>query len=1022
MNHSQNKAIPDLRERPCLAMKPNRAFLYELDVSAQNDGESDSKSTVHLPRLTALPTHLKDDKPLKISLNGKWQFNPNPSPKFWETKSDDGKGWDSIDVPGEWAMQGFEVKPWTPAAYRRICSVPKDWSGMRIKIRCEAVYSKCTVWVNNVEFEKHVGGFTPFELDITDVVRVGEDNTIIMSVQNESIADFAASGSWYAGHPLGGITRKIYLFAVPQVNIASFHVGTEFDEDYKDANLKVMLDIANDGGAKASNVHAELSLTGPDEEKIAISPNSINFGEVEAGEIINRVIDIPIDSPKKWDSEHPNLYILKIKLFTDNEWVQTYRRVGFRQVEIRGNQLYVNNQPVKLHGVNRHETHPTQGRSLSAETCKKDAQLIHGANCNFVRTSHYPPSEEFIEACDELGIFVLDEAPFCWIDGEHMKQHKRTLPDNPEPHEEDPEFRPAILNQTLAMLERDRSHPSVILWSLVNESKWSSHFALSSKLVRKLDPSRPQMFSRGVYHELDFRSLHYPDQQTVDDEKEGSKPVLFDEFAHLAAYNFWEVATDPGINDGWGKPFAAFWDSFYKAEGILGGTIWAGIDEVFHMPSGKMTGYAEWGIIDKWRRPKPGWWHVKKGYSPIRVFQTTVPAPSRGESVKIEVTNRYNFSNLSEIQCEWILDQENGIAKMDVPARSTGNIEIRPKQTDLEGKEIILRFMDSNNSLVDTEKITIGQVCGTSELKKQQKTSGSCTVEYLDSTILVEGDSFRYEFDCLTGMIKKGEIKGQKVLIDGPILMLLPIDPFDWGLILPDKDTRHWPTSNNTCTAWKAFDIKVRQSEDGVSFLITGGYKEALGTYTIKIDNAGQITVGYEFTNNAGTLTLRQYGLVFRVAKDYDTLSWKRKSQWTIYPEDHIGRPEGQTKACRGKNLSSEDLSFVKPSWAWSQDESELGTKDFCSTKRNIKSASLKNSEGYGVFVHSNGKQHIRSFLEKDQVGFLIADFDNNGYSAFFDNFKDGTNFDGRFANSNSLVLERGKIVKGTVRLEFLTP
>jgi beta-galactosidase/beta-glucuronidase len=334
-----------------------------------------------MPRLTPRPTSVSGIDKVEVSLNGTWHFDPNPPEDFWSADAQDSTTWADIEVPGEWVMQGFIVEKDTAAGYRRQFTLPSDWKGRRIKLRCDAVYSDTRVWVNGHMAGQHVGGFTPFELDVTDLVRFGRDNAIALAVKNESLADTLASGTFYAAHQLGGITRKIYIFTVPQLNISSLHVETTFDRDYRDASLHVMIEITNESGQDIQDTEVQFKLTGPDGKPVAIEPSTVKLPAVKAGQTIKQTVEIPVTAPKKWDAEHPNLYVLACQLrATDKLLETTQRRFGFRQVEVRERKLFVNNRPVKLRGICRHEVHPLRGRSLTPELCRQDAELFRNAN------------------------------------------------------------------------------------------------------------------------------------------------------------------------------------------------------------------------------------------------------------------------------------------------------------------------------------------------------------------------------------------------------------------------------------------------------------------------------------------------------------------------------------------------------------------------------------------------------------------------------------------------------------------
>ena len=225
----------------------------------------------------------------------------------------------------------------------------------------------------------------------------------------------------YAAHPLGGITRKVTLFAVPEPHISDMRIVTELDKDYRNAILYLRASIANMSNRPQKNMILRFSIAGLSHvvEK-TVSP-------ISAGATWTGVLSDSVIAPILWNNETPHLYTLKMELYQGEEIIETVeKRFGFRQIEIHGNELLVNGRPVKLRGVCHHEMHPLQGRVMNKELQRRDVELYRAANCNFIRTSHYPPCEEMLDICDELGMFVEVEAPVCWV-GHHANENWKVL-------------------------------------------------------------------------------------------------------------------------------------------------------------------------------------------------------------------------------------------------------------------------------------------------------------------------------------------------------------------------------------------------------------------------------------------------------------------------------------------------------------------------------------------------------------------------------------------------------------------
>ena len=367
-----------------------------------------------------------------------------------------------------------------------------------------------------------------------------------------------------------------------------------------------------------------------------------------------------------WSAEEPRLYDLEVVLSTDGGPTQTYRRrIGFRRVEVRANQLLVNGAPIRIRGVNRHDSRILKGRALSAEDMREDVRNLRRANVNVIRTSHYPPSPHLLDACDEMGMFVFEQPPICFSGGFDDHHWTRT--------NESAQLIPYLLEVTAETVARDKGRPSIIVWDLGNESRWGSGFDAQLALVREMDPSRPTIFSfdlneLGPENELvhkptaerpDIRSYHYPgwDRTWREDlEWLGSyeQPTVLDEYAPLFAPCLrspgegYGIAIDPGIRDYWAAGYQPFMEAALQEQGVIGGLIWGGFGEVFaipldltigqgpwaHLPATDYVriddlypvepglfrrGDGDWGIFDAWNRPRPELWHVHKMYSPIFV-------------------------------------------------------------------------------------------------------------------------------------------------------------------------------------------------------------------------------------------------------------------------------------------------------------------------------------------------------------------------------------------------------------------
>ncbi len=938
-------------------------------------------------RITPAPTAVDGLEAPLLPLSGAWRFNPAPPRDFYALSERGASAWKTIQVPGDWTMQGFAVKPWTAAGYLKTVVIPKTWAGRRVILRFDGVQSEIKVWVNGRPAGSHQGGFNAFEFDVTSLARPGQANSIAAAVQNESVADELASGTQYAAYQFGGITRKAALYAVPENHVASLHIVTSFDEKYTDARLRVIFSIRNDGTRPSAAGEADLSMIDPNGNAVCVFPGSVALEALRPGAEAEKIFEAGVVAPRKWDAEHPWLYRLVMELKSGGRVRQTIeRRFGFRQVEVAGSQVFVNGAPVKVRGVNRHETHPLSGRSLTPELWRKDAELFRAANVNYIRTSHYPPAEEFLDACDALGLFVECEAPLVWINHGANEKWKKENPD-------DPKFYPFIERAIGEMIAFHADHPSILYWSLANESGWGPNWAKAKEFADRADPTRPKTFhdqTYGAYNNLGSAAMpianyHYPAPNGPEMIAELNRPILYGEYCHINCYNRTELAADPGIRDEYGRPFLRMWELINGSPVVLGGAIWAGINDIFLLPQGKAVGYGDWGLIDGWRREKPEYWHVKKSYSPIRVRPGALPAPALGQPLRLQIENRHDFTNLKEIGIRWRIGGESGQAAVDLAPRSSGILLLKPASASFDGKILHIEFWSPRGFLIDAYDIAIGKPAADAP-PFQFLPAGGLSSNDDGSRIIVESKTFRWVFDKAMGTITRAELQGVPVVTGGPALMLLPQTT---GPCVTDYSLDIKPF-NEVSPGWTVEGVETKTESagprakpgmpTGVTITVRARVKNTAGQYAIRFDESGRAQFDYEFKVSEA-VNPRQWGLVLYLPREFDTLSWSRKGLWSVYPDNHIGRPLGAAKALAERRT----FKFREmPAWDWKDDQTELGSNDFRSTKSALFWAALTSQKGAGLLLVSDGKHAARAFLDGNRIGWLIADFNTGGGDLFF--------------------------------------
>lgn len=892
------------------------------------------------PTIVPIPKAVAGIAKHAISLNGTWKFTLRLPVRFWSNDADP-SGWDDIQVPGECTMQGFQIARDTEYPFKRAVEIPADFKGSKIFLRFDGVYSRARVWVNGRHVRDHRGGFTSWDCDITPLVTPGQRAWITVGVTDEW--DSVSWQSNYAKHYIGGILRDVTLFAAPADHVTRFHAETEFDRTFTDATLKVTLAAAF---GRARHARVELRLKDPSGKDVPIRNASLRLSREKP----EAVAAIAVSRPQKWDCEHPRLYTLEAVFKAAGGETETLaKRVGFRQVEVRGNQLYVNGDPVKLRGGCRHDVYPTRGRCTTPALDEQDVQLLKNANYNFVRTSHYPPTQAFLDACDRHGLYIEEESAVCFVNQSWGSQI---------PAESDPHYTAQFMNQFAEMIERDRDHSCVIIWSLGNESKWGENFAKEHAYVKAEDPTRPVIFSfpasvpTGV-NAYDIFSEHYPKFDS--DFSSATLPRLNDEFGHVPCYNQGTQRRDPGVRNYWGRSIKKFWEGMLGASGCLGGSIWASIDEVFMLPD-SCVGYGEWGIIDGWRREKPEHWLAKKAYSPTRLPDTGLQNPGPGNPLRIPIQNGFNHTNLNEVAIKWSVGSESGeIRSLNVAPGRQGMLVV-PERSWRNGEILKIEFSGRDGRLLDRYELPVGR-----PVWSFPAAQGPAPQIHEDSqNIRVQGRDFEVAFSKASGLVESAAYKGHRILEGGPILNLAPYTLRNW-----------WLTS-----------LRTSRAQDEVLIDISGNYQRSgspseeelvNAQYQVRIDADGLITTNFSLQDVPKGVG--EIGVAYILPSETDQLSWRRKGLWSAYPPDHIGRNTGVAGKARA---SGEERYRSAPAWPWSQDTSDYflfgkddaggrGTNDFRSQKENIWYASgVISRTGICARAESNATHAVRAEIESD--------------------------------------------------------
>lgn len=621
--------------------------------------------------------------PFVQSLDGAWKFKWFPTPESVPASAADpaesDAGWTSMPVPANWQLHGtpdkpiytnvvypFDPDPPHPPAdnptgfYRRTFTIPAPWRGRRIFLVFESVDSAARVWVNGQEAGYSEDSRLPAEFEITGLAREGE-NSLAVLVPRYCDGSYLEDQDYWQ---MSGIQRTVYLYAKPAVHLRDYSVRTLFDAAYRDATLAVSATV----GLHPDMVRHRVSFMLFDPEGKAVLPAPVTgpianltamYGNDEGREQACCKVRLPVQAPRRWTAETPVLYTLVLTLLDpDGRAVDFERvRVGFRQVEIRNRQLLLNGQRLVIRGVDRHEHHPERGRALTGEDMVQDILQMKRLNFNAVRTSHYPNDSRWYDLCDEYGLYLVDEA--------NLETHgvHGNLSNNPD-------WAYAYLARGLRMVLRDRNHPSVITWSLGNESYLGPHHAAMAGWIRHLDPTRPVQYESGNPGPAvsDIMAPMYPGldwvRQVLADPLE-KRPLIMCEYAYAkgnATGNFFK-----------------FWDMVKAFPSFQGGFIWDWQDKALTvtLPDGrKVWGYGGdlgcgWdypghgehptqvlnGIVGPTLIPHPGAFEVKNVQAPI-AFSATGEESLAGT---VHVLNQHQFIDLSRFDIAWELVEDGRI-------------------------------------------------------------------------------------------------------------------------------------------------------------------------------------------------------------------------------------------------------------------------------------------------------------------------------------------------------------------------
>lgn len=939
-----------------------------------------------------------------ICLDGTWKFRWTPVPderivEFYQTDFND-KDWVGFPVPANWEVNGYGTPIYVSAGYpfkidpprvmgepkvdyttykernpvgqyRRSFQLPAGWEARgQTLLRFEGVMSAFYVWINGERVGYSQGSMEPSEFNITNYLHAGE-NQIALEVYRYSDGSYLEDQDFWR---FGGIHRSIHLLHTPDIRIRDYAVRTlPVSTDYQDFILQIdpQFSVYRGMTGKGTTLQGVLkdasgreiaTLKGDVEDILDLEHKAGRMNEwyPQRGPRKLGRMSATIKSPKRWTAETPYLYKLHLTLLTAEGEVieQVEQAVGFRSVEIRNGQLLVNGAPVRFRGVNRHEHDPRTARVMSEERMLQDILLMKQANINAVRTSHYPNVSRWYELCDSLGLYVMDEAD--------IEEHglRGTLASTPDWHA-------AFLDRAVRMAERDKNHPSIVMWSMGNESGYGPNFAAISAWLHDFDPTRP------VHYEGAQGAGGEPDPKTVDvisrfytrvkqeylnpgiaegEDKEraenarwerlleiaertnDNRPVMTSEYAH-------------SMGNALGN-FKEYWDEIYSNPRMLGGFIWDWVDQGIYktLPDGRimvayggdfgdkpnLKAFCFNGLLMSDRETTPKYWEMKKVYSPVEL---------RVESGELRVTNRNHHTDLSQYRCLWTLSidgKQKDQGEITLPEVAPGESETIPLPVSIAGKKasakatsdlrLTISFILKRDALWAKagHEVAWEQFCiqEGALLSSKLENRGRLKVRADEEHLSISGSGFSIQWEKnATGSLTSLTYHGKEMLAHPADFPLQPVTQAFRAPTDNDKSFGNWLAKDwslhqmdNPRISLDSFKHEVR--EDGaviVRVQTRNRYKEGAivttSLYTILSD--GTIDLKTTFQPQGILPELPRLGIAFCLSSDYNTFIWQGRGPQDNYPDRKTSAAVGLWKG----SVADQYMHYPRPQDSGNKEE-----------------------------------------------------------------------------------------------------
>lgn len=863
------------------------------------------------------------DSPYVKLLNGDWRFNwvrtpeERPGEDFAANAFDD-KDWDTIPVPSNWQLEGYdrsiylnERYPYEKnppfvkghhgnpvGSYRTKFKVPEKWDGRTVEVCFDGVESAMYVWCNGQKVGYSQDSRTPARFDLTKYLTPdGSENVLAVQVFRWSDGSYLEDQDFWR---LSGIFRDVYLEGVPETRITDIEIKTDLDEDYINAVMTPQINVVGrDAGRAKLNLYD--SAGNQVEEYLIESTDALKTGSVILG----------VNAPKLWTAETPNLYRLVVSLLDkDGETLEaTALNVGFREVEIKDGVLLVNGKYVYMNGVNRHEHHHLTGHTISRESMIEDLLLMKQNNLNAVRTSHYPTCPEFYDLCDKYGLFVVDET--------NIESHGMGY--GPESLAKQASWGPAHLDRAINMVERDKNHASIVTWSLGNEAGNGVNFMANYDWIKERDPSRPVQYEQAHFNKRNT-DIRCPMYATIDKivqyakgEMPGVKadrPLILCEYSHAMGNSCGNLAD--------------YWTEIRRHRHLQGGFIWDWVDQGLVKKAPDGTEFFAYGgdfgdkpndgnfccngLVQPDRKPNPHLHEVKTVYQRINTkHQSTDPGV-------LEVQNNYDHQSLEGFELAWRIEVDGeavkrGVAELPaVAAGGSATVDLPVQMPGgLPGQEVILtvNYQLKEDALwapgghsVAWDQFELKSIPG-----NKQSAGAAEIAESTDAFTLTAGDA-KVVVSRETGLV--GSLN-----FDSDELLNAPLSPCYWRAPTDNDNGNKMP---KRLGVWKSVaDGRELDSCTASNGAVTSVFKSLDGklteTLTYKLTGAGDLAVTHAIKADKSLPNLPRLGLTTEVPASLTSATWFGRGPHENMWDRKTGAPVARY------SLPSDELihEYVKP-------------------------------------------------------------------------------------------------------------